>query len=183
MHWGWTAGYRFIAAEGVGGSTFNQIFEFHGLGDGNYAHLTLPTSGQYIGTDTILITVTANYNELFRGQNLASGPISHGETGGAAQVLHNINNYVFSSSEGNAALGLRELNSTVSLYPNPSFGAFTLEAEGSGTYDILDVAGRKVASGVVTEGKNRVNLNLNGLFFLRIQYSNGGTSVHKVYVK
>ena len=78
MHWGWTAGYRFIAAEGVGGSTFNQIFEFHGLGDGNYAHLTLPTSGQYIGTDTILITVTANYNELFRGQNLASGPISHG---------------------------------------------------------------------------------------------------------
>ena len=30
MHWGWTAGYRFIAAEGVGGSTFNQIFEFHG---------------------------------------------------------------------------------------------------------------------------------------------------------
>lgn len=183
MHWGWTAGYRFIAAEGVGGSTFNQIFEFHGLGDGNYAHLTLPTSGQYIGTDTVLITVTANYNELFRGQNLASGPISHGETGGAAQVLHNINNYVFSSSEGNAALGLRELNSNVNLYPNPSFGAFTLEAEESGTYDILDVAGRKVASGVVTEGKNRVNLNLNGLFFLRIQYSNGGTSIHKVYVK
>ena len=98
-------------------------------------------------------------------------------------MLHNINNYVFSSSEGNAALGLRELNSTVNLYPNPSFGAFTLEAEGFGTYDILDVAGRKVASGVVTEGKNRVNLNLNGLFFLRIQYSNGGTSVHKVYVK
>ena len=117
MHWGWTAGYRFIAAEGLGGSTFSQIFEFHGLGDGNYAHLTLPTSGTLITSDTLLITITADYNELFRGINLGSGPISHGETGGAAQTLHNINNYVFTSSEGNAAMGLTEKTPVVGIYP------------------------------------------------------------------
>ena len=128
MHWGWTAGYRFIAAEGLGGSTFSQIFEFHGLGDGNYAHLTLPTSGTLVASDTLLITITADYNELFRGINLGLGPISHGETGGAAQTLHNINNYVFTSSEGNAAMGLTEKTPVVGIYPNPSNGQFIIES-------------------------------------------------------
>ena len=65
MHWGWTAGYRFICAEGLGGSNLSQIFEFHGLGDDNYAHLTIPTQGTMLGTDTLLISINADYNELF----------------------------------------------------------------------------------------------------------------------
>ena len=183
MHWGWTAGYRFIAAEGMGGSTFNQIFEFHGLGDGNYAHLTLPTLGTPVGSDTLLITITANYNELFRGINLGSGPISHGETGGAAQTLHNINNYVFTSSEGNAAMGLTEKTPVVSIYPNPSNGHFIIESLVAGTYEVLDVQGRKIMKGTLDLGANEVNLNANGLFLICISSLEGQTTVRKLHVE
>lgn len=183
MHWGWTAGYRFIAAEGMGSSTFNQIFEFHGLGDGNYAHLTLPTLGTPVGSDTLMITITANYNELFRGINLGSGLISHGETGGAAQTLHNINNYVFTSSEGNAALGLTEKTHAVGIYPNPSNGQFIIESSVAGTYEVLDVQGRKIMKGTLDLGANKVNLNANGLFLLCISSLEGQTTVHKLHVE
>ena len=36
MHWGWTAGYRFLALEGYGGPQYNQLVQLHGLGDQNY---------------------------------------------------------------------------------------------------------------------------------------------------
>ena len=183
MHWGWTAGYRFIAAEGLGGSTFSQIFEFHGLGDGNYAHLTLPTSGTLIASDTLLITITADYNELFRGINLGSGAISHGETGGAAQTLHNINNHVFTSSEGNAAMGLTEKTPVVGIYPNPSNGRFIIESSQAGTYEVLDMLGRNIINGTLNPGTNDVNLNVNGLFLLYINSLEGETTVHKLHVK
>ncbi|MDA0741638.1 MAG: T9SS type A sorting domain-containing protein [Bacteroidetes bacterium] len=183
MHWGWTAGYRFIAAEGLGGSAFSQIFEFHGLGDGNYAHLTVPTSGTLIASDTLLITITADYNELFRGINLGSGPISHGETGGAAQTLHNINNYVFTSSEGNAAMGLTEKTPVVGIYPNPSNGQFIIESPEAGTYEVLDMLGRKVMNGTLFPGANNVNLNANGLLVLCINSLEGETTVYKLHVK
>ena len=183
MHWGWTAGYRFIAAEGLGGSTFSQIFEFHGLGDGNYAHLTLPTSGTFIGFDTLLITVTADYNELFRGLNLGSGPISHGETGGAAQTLHNMNNYVFTSGEGNASMSLEERTPVIGIYPNPSNGQFIIESSKAGTYEVLDVLGRKIKEGTLSVGTNNVHLNANGLISLYIRFLEGQTMVHKLHVK
>ena len=183
MHWGWTAGYRFIAAEGLGGSTFSQIFEFHGLGDGNYAHLTLPTSGTLITSDTLLITITADYNELFRGINLGSGPISHGETGGAAQTLQNINNYVFTSSEGNAAMGLTEKTPVVGIYPNPSNGQFIIESSQAGTYEVLDMLGRNIMNGTLDPGTNNVNLNANGLFLLCISSLEGQTTVRKIHVE
>jgi len=183
MHWGWTAGYRFIAAEGLGGSTFSQIFEFHGLGDGNYAHMTLPTSGTLVASDTLLITITADYNELFRGINLGSGPISHGETGGAAQTLHNINNYVFTSSEGNTAMGLTEKTPVVGIYPNPSSGQFVIGSSQAGTYEVLDVQGRKIMKGTLDLGANRVNLNANGLFLICISSLEGQTTVRKIHVE
>jgi hypothetical protein len=183
MHWGWTGGYRFIAAEGLGGSTFSQIFEFHGLGDGNYAHLTLPTSGTLLGSDTLMITIIADYNELFRGVNLGSGPISHGETGGAAQTLHNMNNYVFTSGEGNAAMNLAEMIPVIGIYPNPSNGQFIIESSKAGTYEVLDVLGRKIKKGTLVAGTNKVSLYENGFILLFIRSLDGQTTVHKLHVK
>lgn len=183
MHWGWTSGYRFIAAEGLSGSAFSQIFEFHGLGDGNYAHLTLPTSGTPVGSDTLIINITADYNELFRGINLGSGPISHGETGGAAQTLHNMNNYVFTSSEGNAAMSLTENTSVTAIYPNPSNGIFTIESSKAGNYEILDVLGRKIIEGNLSEGRTEVNLTARGMFLLRMRFLDRTATVQKIHVR
>ena len=48
MHWGWSAGYRFVAMEGNSGASLNQTYEFHALGDANYYTFTIPTSGNIL---------------------------------------------------------------------------------------------------------------------------------------
>ncbi len=45
MHWGWAAGYRFAAIEGKTGTSMNQIWQIHALGDANYRTQTVTTSG------------------------------------------------------------------------------------------------------------------------------------------
>ena len=35
MHWGWSAGYRFVAMEGKSGPNLDKLFEIHGLGNDN----------------------------------------------------------------------------------------------------------------------------------------------------
>jgi len=183
MHWGWSAGYRFIAAEGVAGSSLTQVFEFHGLGDGNYAHLTIPTEGTLVGSDTLLITINADYSQIFKGMNLAAGPISHGETGGAAQSLHNMNNYVFSSSEGNAAMDVADNVLEFSVYPNPSNGNFKVRTNQKGQYQVIDMLGRTVDAGSFKAGVNTVNVRPAGLYVLRIQASNGHVKTSKLHIR
>ena len=183
MHWGWSAGYRFIAAEGVAGSSLTQVFEFHGLGDGNYAHLTIPTEGTLVGSDTLLITINADYSQIFKGMNLAAGPISHGETGGAAQSLHNMNNYVFSSSEGNPSIDIADNTLEFSVYPNPSNGNFKVRTNQKGQYQVIDMLGRTVDTGSLKSGVNSVNVRPAGLYVLRIQASNCHVKTTKIHIR
>ncbi len=123
MHWGWAAGYRFVCAEGLGSASFNQTFELHGLGNGNYAMQTIPTAGTTLSNDTLLVNIEADYSELTKNITVASGTISHGETGDAYQALKNFNNDVFKSAEGNPALTDHEHDmAAFSIHPNPSYG-------------------------------------------------------------
>ncbi len=123
MHWGWAAGYRFVCAEGLGSASFNQTFELHGLGNGNYAMQTIPTAGTTLSNDTLLVNIEADYSELTKNITVASGTISHGETGDAFQALKNFNNDVFKSAEGNPALTDHEHDmAALSIHPNPSNG-------------------------------------------------------------
>jgi hypothetical protein len=182
MHWGWSSGYRFICVEGNGGSNFNQNFQFHGLGDANFALLTLPTSGEMVGSDTLTITITADYQELFRDMNISTGPVVHGETGMAAQVLHNINNYVFTSSEGNQAMELGENKISANISPNPSNGYFLIEVEQEVSYTLMDLNGRLIQKGTFTPGKHELSSLCQGMYLLRLQ-SNTALKTEKLYVR
>ena len=144
MHWGWAAGYRFVCAEGVGSSAFNQTFELHGLGNANYAMQTIATSGTAVGSDTLEIDIEADYAELVRDIEVAQGTISHGETGDAYQSLKNLNNKVFKSAEGNAALEQRELAfEDLSVFPNPSSGRFIITGIEGATIEVFNALGSK----------------------------------------
>ncbi|MEC8459118.1 MAG: MbnP family protein, partial [Bacteroidota bacterium] len=123
MHWGWAAGYRFVCAEGFGGTSFNQTFQLHGLGNSNYAMQTINTRGTTSGNDTLVIDIEADYSNLTKNISVASGTISHGETGDALEALKNLNNHVFQSAEGNTALAFNEKDWTdLRIHPNPSNG-------------------------------------------------------------
>ncbi|MBR5911414.1 MAG: PKD domain-containing protein [Bacteroidales bacterium] len=61
-----------------------------------------------------------------------------------------------------------ETTPAVKVYPNPSKGSFTIEAEGTTGYQLFNSLGLVVLSGTC-EGKTQINANLpQGIYFLRI---------------
>ena len=167
MHWGWSAGYRFIAAEGMGSSSLNQGFELHGLGDVNYAMQTISTSGVAVGTDTLEIKLVANYDALTQGIAVGQGVISHGESGSARQSLVNMNNHVFSSSEGNAALSDKELEHLdFVIYPNPANGSFWLTVPLGSQIEVINVLGQKIEHRTAEQTKERFVINKTGVYIV-----------------
>lgn len=176
MHWGWTSGYRFLAVEGVSGTggNFNQVFQFHGLGDDNFALLTLPVEATSIGVDSLLITISANYNLLFSGINLTSGPISHGETGDAKVALRNINSGgVFSSTQG-VAVSIDETpiaSLQVNAYPNPTAtGSIAVEMPQEGHFRLYNALGQVVQSGHWSAGQQNLNVGARGNYWLQLWF-------------
>ncbi|MDX5429389.1 MAG: T9SS type A sorting domain-containing protein [Bacteroidota bacterium] len=120
MHWGWSAGYRFIAIEGKGGNSLAYTYEIHGLDDANYFIQTIPTSGVQTANG-IEIRIVADYTRVLEDINVSSGLVVHGSTGQAKTALKNFAWYVFSSSDGNVSLGLGDDLSSqkFSFSPNP----------------------------------------------------------------
>ena len=185
MHWGWTAGYRFVCAEGMASSTFDQGFELHGLGNDNYAMQTIQTSGTQISADTIEIQLTADYSQLVRNIAVAQGVISHGETGDAFQALKNLNNDVFTSSEGNAALGQLEESLpeiAVRMFPNPSNGQVTIQAAAGARVTVYNTLGSVVASHTVSNDQLSLNLSTAGVYLVKVEAS-GVSTINKLIVR
>lgn len=130
MHWGWTAGYRFVAMEGMGGNELDQVFEVHALDDNNYFETTVNASTKAENGD-VVITVYADYTKALNGIDVSSGIISHGSTGPARTLLQNFKDYVFSSeapidtSSNDTTVSVVEVDYDVRVTaaPNPSIGS------------------------------------------------------------
>jgi len=170
MHWGWAAGYRFIAFEGKSGSNLTQTYEFHGLGDGNYAKITIPTAGTLNGTD-LNIDLNADYERALENIDLSSGSnIVHGENGKAASVLTNFATYVFTSSEGNGSIGLTEKKAIkIDLYPNPSNGNLSLKGNLNGkSLVVIDSQGKVITAKDLSSSLETITIKNNGFYLVQI---------------
>ncbi|WP_234111349.1 MULTISPECIES: T9SS type A sorting domain-containing protein [Chryseobacterium] len=69
------------------------------------------------------------------------------------------------------------------LYPNPSNGTFTFDAEKSGNIIISDMAGRMIFSGLVNKGKNTVSVKANPGTYVLVYQSEGKKSSNKLIIK
>ena len=114
MHWGWLAGYRFVALEGKVGT--NDPLEIHALGDVNYHLQTVSTAGVVNGND-LVIKLAADYTEALSIIPLTGGVVFHGETDEAAQLMTNFATKVFSEADASAGVANHE-NVQVNFYPN-----------------------------------------------------------------
>lgn len=116
MHWGWAAGYRFIAYEGMAGDGFAQIFQMHGLGNSNYFRTEVDVETEMVD-GVLMLNITGDYTEGLRDIELSGGVISHGEAGAAKQTLENWRDYVF---ENNTA-GIDNTDRIdFHVFPNPA---------------------------------------------------------------
>lgn len=139
MHWGWAAGYRFVALEGNGGASLNQLVQLHGLGDSNYftTEVELDVTAD---NNVVTINIDADYTKALEDISVNSGVIVHGDNLQARQCLENFRDFVFSASSGTSAIiDYSEVNE-FDVFPNPvtqGFSILKLDLKESGNkYDL-----------------------------------------------
>lgn len=169
MHWGWSAGYRFVALEGKAGTGFNTIFELHGLWNDNYFGQTVTVAGVNSGNN-ITINLDADYTKALSGININAGPIAHGLNGDDQKVLENFRDHVFTAGSP-TALPEITLQKGIEVFPNPSKGTFrihyTQAGTAAGSYQLMDLSGRVVEAQQLAQ-QNELSLSgkYTGTYFL-----------------
>lgn len=176
MHWGWAAGYRFIAYEGFGGEGFSQNFQLHGLGNSNYFEVEANVWSEIVD-DYLEISLNGNYAAGLNDIDLTSGTISHGETGDAKKVLENWRDVVF----GIYTVGLEEIEKLdFELFPNPTSKEFSIKfSDENGIVkkiEIFNTLGSIVHSEFVTySGDQKFSLSESGVYYIGLLNEKGET--------
>lgn len=186
MHWGWSPGYRFVAIEGLAGESMTTGFEMHGLFNANYFSQTIMLEG--VNSDNqVYINLDADYSEALRGINVESGPIAHGVNGEDLTVLENFRDYVFSPGDGfPSSISSIEL-SDFKVYPNPSNGIINISLSNKnligGLLTIYSIEGKIISQNQVSlENNIDLNLDIKGVYFLKLESNNKTTAIQKVVI-
>ncbi|MDP2174801.1 MAG: T9SS type A sorting domain-containing protein [Bacteroidota bacterium] len=187
MHWGWASGYRFVAMEGKCGDGLNQIFELHGLGNGNYYQTEVITGGVKMGNN-INITIDANYTEALKNINMWQGVISHGETDEAQKILRNMRDFVFRAVGNTANLNTTASFNPFQIVPNPSIGQFKIIHDSNlstiKSIEVFDMSGKNILSLTDAESLNHeIFIQEKGLYLVKILDVNNSSYFQKLIVQ
>ena len=185
MHWGWAAGYRFVAMEGRSGTNLVQFYELHALDNSNYFMQTIPTAGIANGGN-LVVSLDADYEMALKNIDVSSGTIIHGAGGVAITFLQNFAWSVFKSSEGNSAMGNEELLNTqaITVSPNPSRGASYITLNNlpeNAEVSMFDITGKRIKATVNNGTLNVSKLN-QGIYILQVTKSGKAVHTGKVVV-
>ena len=91
MHWGWSAGYRFIALEGA---SDGATLEIHALGDDNHTPGNMEVLAS-IEEGVLMLDIEADVLGFFHLLTVGTGLINHGENEEAILVCNNLADRVF----------------------------------------------------------------------------------------
>lgn len=157
MHWGWAAGYRFVALEGKSGANLNTIFELHGFGNANYFQQTVLAPGVVNGNN-ITINLDADYTQALKGINVTSGPIKHGVNQEDLDMLKNFRDIVFKAGSGPTSIKNVSVDKNIRIYPNPSKGKIQIDLSKSSNsvshYKLMNMAGNVIESGSIPKNNS-----------------------------
>ncbi|MBR9861615.1 T9SS type A sorting domain-containing protein [bacterium] len=191
MHWGWAAGYRFVAMEGKAGDALNTTFQIHALGNKNYHQIRIPTDAQDLDGD-LIIELNADYARAIEGIDVSASVVTHGDYDEAADLLKNFRDYVFTSLDGagNNLASLRtEKLSNVSAYPNPSHdGKFLIGSKSSAivfdSYNIYASNGELISSETLAAvaPNTSIEIDQTGLYFIELIHRGAVISRTKLIV-
>ena len=190
MHWGWAAGYRFVAMQGMAGTTTpNQVFELHGLGDVNYFSQTILTAGTS-DANGLVVELNADYEQAIKSISVASGVVSHGEINEAKDMLENFRDNVFTATEAIVAgVEIAKDDNHFKMYPNPMQNGEGLTFQYDGdlinpTIEIVDLSGRVIAIQHLDNSNQYIFKGLNkGVYFVNLKSVNGEvTNTEKLIV-
>ena len=184
MHWGWAAGYRFIALEGKSGPNVDQELQFHCIGDEFYNELEFPVVMS--GENSYTVAIDAEYTQLLSNIDISTGLIIHGGTGEMPLLATNISEKVFTIA-GVTSAADSDLVNSFEVYPNPVLnGIVNLEVDiASPVYfvKVYDTMGRLVQT--APNFKNtRIELSDSGIYYISVSDDKGAIlATRKVIVQ
>lgn len=180
MHWGWAAGYRFVAIEGKSGANLQFTYEIHALGNDLYKPTTIVTNG-VVQNDRITIGIDADYGNSLNSINMNKNVILHGSNREAISLLSNYNKNVFTATQGvsgsqNIIIG------ELKIYPNPVVDGKVIIALTEGQIInskiiIRDAVGRTIHQELYPTLQNEILIEKAG--FYTIELSQSGNITHR----
>jgi len=184
MHWGWAAGYRFIALEGMSGPNVDQDLQFHCIGDEFYKKMEYPVSMS--GEDAYTVEIDAEYNNLLSNIDISGGLIIHGNLGAIKILATNLREKVYTMATSTSTSD-SELVKSFEAYPNPVIdGIFTIETDvltSNNSINIYDAMGREVKR-INAEKSRIINLTEKGMYFIALTDFAGNTlATRKIIVQ
>ncbi len=143
MHWGWAAGYRFMAIEGKvdnnGDGVPETSFEFHNLFDELYRSLDL-TGIKEAENGVLHLHFVLDYAQLFKNMAMTGSLIQHGKFAPNVSMMNNAATANFITLTATSATHALQANSlNIKASPNPANAATSLEYSlpASGTIDLI----------------------------------------------
>lgn len=191
MHWGWTAGYRFIAMEGKEGASLSNGFELHALGNNYYYDIQIPLSGQDV-FGQLNMYLKADYTRALENIDIVGGKIIHGEATETIDLLRNFRDFVFTSKAG-AGNVLASVNQVLApaaldMYPNPSNGAVSFDITDKSvnitSIQISDITGKVVETIAVNDFETaQTTLTAKGIYIVSLMDGTNSLLTKKLVIQ
>lgn len=170
MHWGWAAGYRFVALEGKAGEGRAIGFQAHSVGDQFYFPVTVPVKTLEVDGSTV-ISLNAELTEAIYGLDVSQGFISHGSDGEAVVVMENFRDRVFTSADGFLSTSEVAKILKMEMYPNPSTERLvhvSIPESSSRNFrlEVTNVLGASIHNQAVVDGTVSLSFDQGGTFMV-----------------
>lgn len=160
MHWGWAAGYRFIALEGSAGSTAATAkadVQVHSVGDTLYRRIVLPVTST-VTSSGVDVVLNAEYSALLKDLDVSQGLIFHGYGPETETLTENMTTRVFTAATP-SSVDEDVLSLSTSVHPNPASDVLTVTvSEATANVTLVDVIGRIMITSELTGGPSAISV-------------------------
>ena len=180
MHWGWAAGYRFAALEGMidknQDSVMETVFQYHPVDDSYYSD-TITCNGIIENENNVTIFINANYNKLIENIGTDEGGVYHGIHEENGLLMDNFSqNNVFTVPEN---LNLKETYVSNTVFPNPFSNTIQLNLNENSIVKVYNSLGLLVDEFKFDKGQQQINTEtlLNGIYILSIHSKSGTENI------
>ncbi len=159
MQWGWNAGYAHMIVDGHADSNGDGVpdaaFELHNLGDANYQYVTLTSVDAVTSSNQIDIYINCNLDQWLFSMNLGSVGVVHGSGQINTIVMTNVSHKpVFTSP---VSAGIKSISTSVGVLTvinnSNTVTVKWSEMTDASSYSLIDVNGRMIQKGIVSEEK------------------------------
>ena len=180
MHWGWAAGYRFAALEGMidknQDSVMETVFQYHPVDDSYYSD-TITCEGIIENENNLTIFINANYDRLIENIGTDEGGVYHGIHEENGLLMDNFSrNNVFTVPEN---LNLKETYVSNTVFPNPFSNTIQLNLNENSIVKVYNSLGLLVDEFKFDKGQQQINTEtlLNGIYILSIHSKSGTENI------